>query len=632
MAAKDYSYDKLMEDMPELVLFIENRNLKALREERRNFDNMLVDLSKKRKTLQVEKMRSLFHGYVDERIKEKETKIFNIEKIGKQKRSSATGRLIPGRSEAGITEKPVSKENNENVTHTNTNENNDNSSLMHEKCQAEETNDNSKEEMHVHENKVKLNKATQKSPVIANESDSDSERLSIASFRSVPYKKVAYPYKTKYNRSSSCNKINDNPEVIYKNFPPLQNRFSPIEDIVEESNIRPSDSEYTDCDDTEDQCPQLNNNNKNRHTKHKNKQNVTRKRKLSNLQQIEKIMEDGSKETQSGKEKEPNTANERRPKSPPPIHIEDSRVIWSDLMQKLTDSGIENYDANCVDEKITLNPSDENTYRKIVSLLTEQKIFYYTYSLPADRPIKVIIKKLPNTTRPEAIREELLDRGFSVESVIQFKKRKEGELVNIPTYLVSLARNEMSKNIYNITRLQRMVVRIEEYRGRNTPIMCFRCQKIGHTQLACKLPPKCVKCGNDHESRDCTIVTPEDSSNIKCANCAQNHVASSRECPYYIKHTQKIAKQLPNESKYTAYATRIFEGKSYATAAKATINTIDTAQTLTEKLAMLTQKADEAITRLSGMLNKLESSQLVELLSSLKPFLRNIEDTSENKK
>lgn len=68
---------------------------------------------------------------------------------------------------------------------------------------------------------------------------------------------------------------------------------------------------------------------------------------------------------------------------------------------------------------------------------------------------------------------------------------------------------------------------------------------------------RCVKCGKQHTSGDCTI--PKKASggsiskthkDIKCANCGQNHAASFRECPYRLEFIKRqvssVSRQNPN--------------------------------------------------------------------------------------
>ncbi|GBL86168.1 hypothetical protein AVEN_246649-1 [Araneus ventricosus] len=62
------------------------------------------------------------------------------------------------------------------------------------------------------------------------------------------------------------------------------------------------------------------------------------------------------------------------------------------------------------------------------------------------------------------------------------------------------------------------------------PVRCFKCQKFGHSQQACRSNSKiCAKCSvAGHDSSDCI------SDDIKCRNCEGDHPAFSKSCPRWI--------------------------------------------------------------------------------------------------
>lgn len=58
-----------------------------------------------------------------------------------------------------------------------------------------------------------------------------------------------------------------------------------------------------------------------------------------------------------------------------------------------------------------------------------------------------------------------------------------------------------------------------------TPMVCQKCGLIGHTKTRCAEPEKCLKCFcSPHGSSPCEI---------KCRNCSQNHLSTSKDCPKY---------------------------------------------------------------------------------------------------
>ncbi|KAG8226565.1 hypothetical protein J437_LFUL004737 [Ladona fulva] len=80
-------------------------------------------------------------------------------------------------------------------------------------------------------------------------------------------------------------------------------------------------------------------------------------------------------------------------------------------------------------------------------------------------------------------------------------------------------------------------IRIEKHRPPKGPPQCHRCQLFGHTDKACHMPPRCVKCGGNHLTADCK---KEAGGAAVCANCKGDHPASYRGCTVYSKLKQRL--------------------------------------------------------------------------------------------
>ncbi|GBO22681.1 hypothetical protein AVEN_162738-1 [Araneus ventricosus] len=76
------------------------------------------------------------------------------------------------------------------------------------------------------------------------------------------------------------------------------------------------------------------------------------------------------------------------------------------------------------------------------------------------------------------------------------------------------------------------------------PLRCFKCQKFGHSQAACRGKQICSRCASEgHSYSGCQ-------SKPKCANCHQAHESASKSCPKWIQEkkiqeTDESLTQLP---------------------------------------------------------------------------------------
>jgi len=120
------------------------------------------------------------------------------------------------------------------------------------------------------------------------------------------------------------------------------------------------------------------------------------------------------------------------------------------------------------------------------------------------------------------------------------------------------------------------------------PLRCYKCQKYGHGSKTCRGSAVCVKCGGaGHDGSDCSGVT-------KCANCGGGHMASSKECPVWVreKRVQKIkaeqgctfpeARRLATAASQPATSSAtIVKSNSVKTANRTTTKSVDTQTDLT---------------------------------------------------
>ncbi|XP_071041851.1 multidrug resistance-associated protein 1-like [Parasteatoda tepidariorum] len=109
----------------------------------------------------------------------------------------------------------------------------------------------------------------------------------------------------------------------------------------------------------------------------------------------------------------------------------------------------------------------------------------------------------------------------------RFKRRVSGAHRLLSSSLTILREAENHRQIFTITDIQRIPVRVERFRGCRGPLQCFKCQKYGHAQRICNAPPRCVKCADHHRSFECRKdrFTPP-----KCCNCGKNHTANYTGC------------------------------------------------------------------------------------------------------
>lgn len=188
------------------------------------------------------------------------------------------------------------------------------------------------------------------------------------------------------------------------------------------------------------------------------------------------------------------------------------------------------------------------SYRKVVKHFEQTKIVYHTYQLKQERSFRVVIKGIHYSTPIEDIKADLLSRGHYVRNVINVKSKTTKEPLSM--FFVDIDPDPTNKTIYNIHEINNAVVKIEAPLKSNELVQCHRCQMYGHTKSYCRRPYRCVKCGMDHPTAQCTKSkeTPP-----RCVHCQQEHTASYRGCRVYQHLTQKRTQNV-NPNQKTSFA------------------------------------------------------------------------------
>lgn len=276
----------------------------------------------------------------------------------------------------------------------------------------------------------------------------------------------------------------------------------------------------------------------------------------SKRQQIEVILPSHNRfSSLDNNDDEPSTSNnasQREPR-PPPIFIPGV----SNINKMITDLSkvilIEDFNFKALNNnQIRLMIKNVTSYRKVIKHFDTLKLKYHTYQLKEDRAFRFVIKGLHHTTNISDIKARLLSLGHQVRSVRNVVSRKTKE--PLPMFFVDLDPCENNKDVYDIRSIENAVVSIEPPKRFDDLVQCFRCQEFGHTKSYCKKPFRCVKCGGDHSTIDCT--KPADVA-PKCVHCKNNHTASYKGCPTYQKLANKRTtadyRQTNNRTAYYAH-------------------------------------------------------------------------------
>ena len=158
--------------------------------------------------------------------------------------------------------------------------------------------------------------------------------------------------------------------------------------------------------------------------------------------------------------------------------------------------------------------------------------------------------------------EEIQENVENVIEVQRIRITKNEETINTNTYILTFDTPKVPKEI----KMGYEKLNVEPYIP--NPLRCHNCQKFGHHKNKCTRSPVCERCGAKDTHIDCR-------EEPRCANCGENHWATSKGCNIWkkekeinkIKYMNNITfpearKQI--ENKYSEVAKRNIPGVSKA--------------------------------------------------------------------
>jgi hypothetical protein len=195
-------------------------------------------------------------------------------------------------------------------------------------------------------------------------------------------------------------------------------------------------------------------------------------------------------------------------------------------------------------------------YKATQNLLSQKNLPFYTFYTKGDKQVKAVISHLPSNTSSEDITVALQELGYEAISVKQMTAKRPSPaggdtLVSLPLFLVTLVRKQKSQEIFKITKLCSIIVKVEGYKSKSGLTQCYNCQRFGHIWVHCRQPPRCLWCGGGQRHREC----PEKLNNQSipsCCNCKlkdgdSSHKANYRGCSHTKEELQR--KEEPTHDK-----------------------------------------------------------------------------------
>ncbi|GFT77056.1 uncharacterized protein TNCV_1099331 [Trichonephila clavipes] len=259
--------------------------------------------------------------------------------------------------------------------------------------------------------------------------------------------------------------------------------------------------------------------------------------------------------------------------------------------------------------------TDHEEYRTLIHFLESDKEFeFYVLKRQKGKPIKAVIKGLPNSSKINDITNDLKEIGFKIDSCRQLISKRTKK--SLPYFLIILPRNDFNSKIFDIVKLGYLQVKVEGYLVRGIT-QYFNCNNFYHTAANCYMRPRCLKCGKDPATRNCHIK--ERQENPFCINCQDfGHSACYTKCPKFPQPKKGTAFSNPITRKiFSSKWTK--EGISFANVVSGEIPS----QTPPETENLTVNKKEDSPSRfLTQDNNSSDFSQVLELFNTISNLVK----------
>jgi len=108
-------------------------------------------------------------------------------------------------------------------------------------------------------------------------------------------------------------------------------------------------------------------------------------------------------------------------------------------------------------DSIKIHRHDIELFRIVQKYLTTTGTAIYTFSLPEERTLKIVIKGLLRKISETEVLNELVQLGFTATNVRQFGKNDQ----KLPIHMVVLKNSPENKGIFNLRSMFYMAVKVE---------------------------------------------------------------------------------------------------------------------------------------------------------------------------
>lgn len=240
----------------------------------------------------------------------------------------------------------------------------------------------------------------------------------------------------------------------------------------------------------------------------------------------------------------------------PPFTIFNTSVkVFKDHLSGSNAINVNNIHIRLTSHGMKVFVQNDKVYKSMHKFLVDNKFQFFSHTLNDERKQKICLYGLWQMSVVQ-LKSELNAVGVvptEIKTIDIRNKRYNDQCI----YLLYFMRCDNIKmtDLRRIKYVANCVVKWEFYSPRaKGPTQCSRCQNYGHGSDNCYMSPKCVRCGEQHDSNLCKYLpkikdkdgaeVPDATkkiplNNVQCANCRKkSHTANFKGCEFRQKYLE----------------------------------------------------------------------------------------------
>ncbi|KAJ3629934.1 hypothetical protein MTP99_014296 [Tenebrio molitor] len=213
-------------------------------------------------------------------------------------------------------------------------------------------------------------------------------------------------------------------------------------------------------------------------------------------------------------------------KMPPPIIVHGFFKKHARFTARLQGEIGKHYTVKFTKFNTNIHTKNKKDWVKVQEILKHDNIEFHTYTHKDNKTHAFVLRGLDQKPELEDIAEALKTEQIAIINIYNMRA------TNRPAYLVVTDNTITMAKLDNIKYVLNTKITWHRHMNSKVFVQCHRCQKWGHATANCHARPRCLKCAEEHLTRECPI---DRTDTPRCANCSGNHTANNIECPVYIQ-------------------------------------------------------------------------------------------------